>query len=506
MIKNQLLLSQQKGSIRFSCDGEPFSVEDNTWRFDNQGVRSNFNFDLIKDYISEDILEAFKFVLSDLIATETPGTTKQRFNTFLRAVRFLSEQKGKRLNTITSDAMETYYSHKSTKSDYTLLPLFQRWLDLQLPGIDQTLIPTTESRRISRNDPNNILSLHPTKGPYLDSEIIAADLALKHAFETDTITQEDFLLAMTFRLYGQRPVQVANLKLSDVQLVGESSNSQTLIRFPLAKKRTYTTTHGPARPTPMLFSTVLQAYVIERRGNLPHAQAQDLPLFVPRDNGHPRTERGFEGHCSADTLSGRYRGLMDRLSIVSPRTGAPLVCNAQRERHTAATLLAMKGCSAEEIAAWLHHDNIKSCEYYVELGVRHHQLMHSILDGRFTHLAGRFFGEVITNVDDFNDSSLITDPDNPLEAPVGGCAVGGCSALDELAAPYACLNGCPNLRLSLHANLRPLIESVAIKKRQAKNRGDSEYHESLNRHLAQIAAAENALQKQRNKQKDADNA
>lgn len=501
-VVNLPVLKQNRGTTRFTSDGEPFSLDDDIWSFDNRGVRSKFNFAQFHDYTTQSFLVSTKLTLADLLAIETPGTTKQRFNMLLRAVRFLKKHNNKPIGFLSSTELETYYAHNGTKSDYALTPLFQRWADLDLPGIDDDLIETSKDRQSNRNDPNHIVSLHPTKGPYLDSEIIAADLALKHAFEKGNITQEDFLLAMTFRLYGQRPVQVANLKLSDIILAGENNQAHTLIRFPLSKKKTYTITHGPARPTPMLFSTVLTAYVLERRGTLPPTEYHHLPLFVSRDNGHPRTEKGFEGHCSGDTLSGRYRGLMDRLSITSPRTGQPLICNAQRERHTAATLLAMKGCSAEEIAAWLHHDNIRSCEYYVELGVRHHQLMHSLLDGRFTHLAGRFFGEVIPDTHSFDDTSLVTDPDNPINAPIGGCATGGCSALDELAAPYACLNGCPNLRLSLHADLRPLIEAVAKKKREAKNRGDSEYHESLNRHLAQIAAAENALQEMRRQQQD----
>ena len=304
---------------------------------------------------------------------------------------------------------------------------------------------------------------------------------------------------MTFRLYGQRPVQVANLKLSDVRIAGENGCSRTEIRFPLAKKRNPRVTHGPLRPTPMLFSTVLEAHVCARRSGLSADVDARTPLFAPRTNAHPRADPGYEGHNSGDTLSGRFRGIMNALDIVSPRTGGKLVCNASRERHTAATLLAMKGCSAEEIAAWLHHDSVVSCESYVELGVRHHQLMHSLLDGRFTHLAGRFFGEIIldSEMEEVAPEALVTDPENPSTPAIGGCALGGCAALDELAAPFACLNGCPNLRLSLHANLRPLIELVAERKRDAKRRGESEYHAALNRHLAQIAAAENALRERR---------
>lgn len=493
------MIVMPRGRICFSADGEPFDIDASVWRFDNRGVRSNFNFDLLAAHVDADFLVAAKLTFADLVAGETAGTTKQRFAALLRVIYRLSEGAGGPISRINASDLEIYFEKGSVRYDYNLVALFRRWLDLKLGCLDPNVVDMVSDRPSVYEEADYVLTLHPTKGPYLDSEIIAADLALRNAFERGAITDEDFVFAMTFRLYGQRPVQVANLKLSDIRIAGENGCSRTEIRFPLAKKRGLHVSHGPSRPTPMLFSTVLESFVRARRAGLSAEEAALAPLFPPKSNAHPRIDPGYEGHNSGGTLSGRFSDIMDGLDIVSPRTSQKLVCNAQRERHTAATLLAMKGCSAEEIAAWMHHDSALSCESYVELGVRHHQLMHSILDGRFTHLAGRFFGEIIfdRDMDEFPPEALILDTEDHRAPIVGGCATGGCAALDELAAPFACLNGCPNLRLSLHADLRPLIERVAERKRDAKRRGDSEYHEALNRHLAQITAAENALRERR---------
>lgn len=492
-------LAPRRGRICFSADGEPFDLDETVWRFDNRGVRSNFNFGLLAAHVTPDFLAAAKAAFADLLATETAGTTRQRYAALLRVAYDLSEEAGGTIGRLDNVDLERYFAKGGKRHDYNLHSLFRRWIDLGLAFLDPDVVEAVSGRQNDRKDIDHVLTLHPTKGPYLDSEIIAADLALRSAFEVGVISDEDFLLAMIFRLYGQRPVQVANLKISDVRISGDHGSTRTEIRFPLAKKRSLRVTHGPSRPTPMLFSTVLEAHVHALRKDLPTNEVAAAPLFPPKINAHPRTDPGFEGHNSSGTLSGRYSGIMNRLDITSPRTGKKLVATPLRDRHTAATLLAMKGCTAEEIAAWLHHDSVHSCESYVELGVRHHQLMHSLLDGRFTHLAGRFFGEIIAE-DDLNEvdaTALVTDTENPSAPAVGGCASGGCAALDELAAPFACLNGCPNLRLSLHADLRPLIERVAERKRDAKRRGDSEYHEALNRHLAQIAAAESALREMR---------
>lgn len=260
----------------------------------------------------------------------------------------------------------------------------------------------------------------------------------------------------------------------------------------------------------MLFTRVIEDYLDALKGNQASDELADLPLFPARSSAWRggserqagRTKGIYTSHCTANSMSGRYRTVMDNLGVISPRTGKPMTFNPMRERHTIGTLLAMKGCSAAEIAAWLHHDDMGSCEAYVELGTRHHQLMHSLLDGRFTHLAGRFLGEVIPESDlgAIADHALIGDAEGGGIDPLGGCATGGCKALDELAAPFACLDGCPNLRLSLHADLRPLLEHLAAKKVNAKAQGDSEYHEALNRHIAQVVAAERALEAARTDQ------
>ncbi len=492
-------IARHRGRIHFSADNETFDIEATVWRFDNRGVRANFNFELLAAHVDSGFLVAAKNAFADLLATETAGTTKQRYVALLRVVCSLTERTSINVGKITVSDMEYYFAKKGTRHDYNLNGLFRRWVDLELGCVDPEVIDVVSDRQRNYKEPDYVLTLHPTKGPYLDSEIIATDLALRNAFEAGIIADSDFLLAMTFRLYGQRPVQVANLKLTDVRLEGEDGSTRTEIRFPLAKKCSTRRTHGPLRPTPMLFSTILEAHVRARRSELGSGETVGAPLFSAKPNAHVRTDPGYEGHNSSGTLSGRFSGIINRLGIISPRTGRKLVCNPLRERHTVATLLAMKGCSAEEIAAWLHHSSVLSCESYVELGVRHHQLMHSLLDGRFTHLAGRFFGEIVAEgaMDDIASEALITDPDDLSVPVVGGCALGGCAALDELAAPFACLNGCPNLRLSLNADLRPLIERVAERKREAKRQGDSEYHAALNRHLAQIAAAEKALRERR---------
>lgn len=507
---NPQIPSRFRGGRRQTADGEFFTLTSDRWTLDGDGRVSHIKWEDISSVFSQDLLFSAKETAAGLLLSSKVRTVENQVDALRRLASFLGESDGA-VSAITGDDIERFFADRGRRGDSALRPFLQHWRTQGLSGLDESAWCAIKDRRFKSPDQSHITTLDPEKGPYLDAEMIAADLALRSALESGDLCDERYLSAMVFRLYGQRPIMVANLKCGDVRTPRHDDVQQSEIRFPLAKKKQGRPSHGPARPTPMLFSRVLERYLDQRYDGVDEATRHALPLFPaqsPAWSGRwsnvPAKKTGrshgeFAGHCTANTMAGRYKNVMDDLKITSPRTGKPLVFNPMRERHTIGTLLAMKGCSAHEIAAWLHHDDLGSCEAYVELGTRHHQLMHSMLDGRFTHLAGRFLGEIIPQdaLDDVEPDALIPNAGQANHQSLGGCAAGGCKALDELAAPYACLDGCPNLRLSIHADLRPLIKDLANRKSDAKAQGQSEYHEALNRHLAQAVAAERALQAER---------
>jgi hypothetical protein len=490
---------------RHTPDGQVYSLADDLWVLhDNLAVRIRWDGPLA--LLPPDLLMAAKEVASLQLLAFKPGTVCHQVDALRRLCAFLQERTPV-VGRFDSEQVASFFDHAPKRQNGPLKTFFAKWHAQNLPGIDKTLVDAIKGRRFKSPTQGHITALDPETGPYLDAEMEAADLALRTAFEVGSLADDQYLIAMVFRLYGQRPVMVANQTLADVRLPSLDGSPQAEIRFPLAKKRTLHTTHGPWRPAPMLFTKVLERHVAALLSTHPSVARDRIPLF-PIDSpswsgrwknmshqGKGQQHPDRLGHCTPYTVSDRYRVVMEGLGVVSPRTGKPMVFSPMRERHTIGTLLALKGCSAAEIAAWLHHDDLGTCEAYIELGTRHHQLMHSLLDGQFLHLSGRFLGEVVapSSVDAIQDSALIPDGTQPGAPVLGGCAAGGCKALDELAAPYACLDGCPNLRLSLHADLRPLIADLVARKTTAKAQRQDEYQASLNRHIAQAVAAQHAL-------------
>lgn len=502
-VLSSALPARTPGRIRYTIDGEPFDITSDRWTLEGDGRVAHIKWEDVHAGFAPGLVDTAKHVAASLLLVSKARTVENQIDALRRLAKFIAGS-GRKTNEILGDDLERFFAGNTRRSDSALRPFFQHWRLQGFPGLHQSASEAIAARQFRSPDQSHITTLDPESGPYLDSEMIATDLALRSAFESVGICHERYLTAMIFRLYGQRPIMVANLKCGDVRTPQHNGSKHAEIRFPLAKKRDGGPSHGPGRPAPMLFTRVLEEYLDAICGNQAVEDLADAPLFPARspawkgssERQTGRTNGIYAGHCTANTMSGRYRTVMDGLGVISPRTGKPMIFNPMRERHTIGTLLAMKGCSAAEIAAWLHHDDLGSCEAYVELGTRHHQLMHSLLDGRFTHLAGRFLGEVIPEDDvaTISDHALIGGFEDLGAEPLGGCATGGCKALDELAAPFACLDGCPNLRLSLHADLRPLLEHLAAKKASARIQGDSEYHEALNRHIAQVVAADRALE------------
>lgn len=350
----------------------------------------------------------------------------------------------------------------------------------------------------------DVLTLDPDRGPYIDTENQMIDEALRSAYRSEKILNSHYCIVMLLRCYGQRSQQVADLKIRDIRLPRFHNVDRAAIEFPFAKQKNGAPPSAPTRPIPKGLDAALEeqmAYAVE---GLPSSAWNEQPLFPSRQSEQERTtngvrqkersDRGFQGHRSSERISYIYTTNMEALGLRSPRTGQAMKFSPRRERHTVATHLAIRGLTANQIATTMQHTDPKSCEAYVELGVLHHQLMHSKLDGEFTDFAARFFGEVIESegLDLFTDSALIDFTDEEGVADVGGCASGGCAAMETDSAPFACFT-CDRFRLLADAPLDDLFRLVVQRYEAARKDNNTQVMSSVARHIHSIGAAKRRI-------------
>ncbi|EET48365.1 site-specific integrase [Thalassobium sp. R2A62] len=492
------LPTREQLTVRYH-NGKAYNLNDLKWGpFVSGGNNHNISFERLAKVCTPELLNAIKATASARLESVTAAAVKSDMlavSAFAELV-IKGRAPGSKLATITADDIREF-TLKSESKNY-LVPA--KFFVLEMLS-HEYLAPDAElQNEVTRTTPKktsciHILTLDPNEGPYLDSEILAIDQALQEAYDKGKISDHDYLLAMTVRLYGQRPISNAALKLGDVQTPALTGENRTQIRFPIRKKISPKFDRGPLRPTPMFYAHVLEKHALKRKEEDSEIPWQERALFTPPRGKNSLDDPELEGHFPSESFSAHYRRMMLRLKVISPRTGKPMRITANRDRHTVGTLLAIQGCTAEVIAAWLEHDSLQSCEAYVEVATRHHQQMSSLLDGKFMHAAARFTGEVITEeeLDDFALSTVVSDFES-RQPKLGGCASGGCGALDDLSAPFACFL-CPKFRLSKKAHLTPLLEGLVAKRREAKSVGDTEFASTIDRHIAAIHAAQKELEK-----------
>jgi len=485
-------------TIRRAASGEQYNQKADVWGpFISGGRAIRFDFRDLVDFCDPFFVDTIKQVLTERMEEVATATAANSLAGVNKAVKMLirNGQISDPIKVLTTDHLNFLAMSLEATSSKKLFSFFKRCKNLfTKDAYDHLFNGGVSHQEIDTQDV--VMTLDPTRGPYLDAEILAVDNALLAAFEANEIDRHRYLLIMTFRLYGIRPVTCSEITLGDIDL---SVAHSVRVRFRVNKQHNAETAHSPFRPAPMLYGSLLREEVASLSKDFTISGWQELPLFPYEHETwsgrrHHTGGQNFNGFASSSTVGERYQQTMGQLNIISPRTGEKMVISARRDRHTVATQLALQGCSAEVIAAWMLHKDTASCEVYVELATKHYQMMDSLLDGKFTHFAGRFFGKLISakDLDQFEDSGIIEDAEG-IGNEVGGCATGGCSAIETLSAPYACFT-CPSFRLSRSADLNPLLNSLLIKRKLSSSDGQTEYLASLDRHIAATHAAKMALE------------
>lgn len=222
----------------------------------------------------------------------------------------------------------------------------------------------------------HVINLDPDKGPWVEAEVTAQDVAIEDAYTTGVWHVEKFVLVQLLRTFGMRIGSVARMKIEDVHLP-ITGYERAEIRWASLKNG-----NEPERalfwPVSGALRKALEEYLEQRLKGIPKREWYKLPVFTPGglpgafrtgSTPEPSSEIGYEGHAMEATLGGRFRLAMGSLGLTSWRTGKerPMKFNPNRERHTVGTRLALKGYSAAQIALFLGHAYEGSCEAYVDL-------------------------------------------------------------------------------------------------------------------------------------------
>lgn len=325
----------------------------------------------------------------------------------------------------------------------TLNCLLQKWVDLNLPGVQ----PECATYLLERKKPGNkkgeaVRTRNPVEGPLSEEEYTALYSAVNAAYGRGELPLWMLLLTRLLLACGGRISQYASLKLCDF-------DSATLVlSLPQAKTRL-----NHARSSFLAFDISPQTgqLITDYKDGLRAEGYDDTSAFFPQDLVMPKGPRKqlrasndlFYGHCTPGTLSSWFKTLIAEIAPPTFRLDfAPMPLTPKRFRYTFGTRLAEEGASKVVIANRMGHADLQQVEVYVAASPKIVENIDKTMGALLAPLAQAFKGQV---VEDERDSTHKGAPGSRIidfrvsKDPVGSCAgKGGNCAFNKPVACYSC--------------------------------------------------------------------
>lgn len=481
---------QSKPTLR-SAYGQEFCPLDDTWTIHDFGNIRRLHFEKLSESSTERFRASVKGVFAVLAQTRNANTCEAALTRVRTTAKAWKAYSGEPLDAISSEALTVALRAGIPLALWRMI--LRTWVlqDQSKPVADALAFAERTlgggRKKTGKRPGETVLTWDPEDGPYRPEEDEVIRVALDHGFNQGKITRKDYTVMRMFRGLGMRPVQLAAMKVCDFR----DKNGSFALRVPMAKQRSYAERDlfMPWKSITQGLGHLLKLHVLEyvQPRLASGVSLEDAPLF-PKARGKILGS-ALSHHVRPDVLRKVYSRLFKVLEIRSPITGELMVGNARRDRHTLLTMLAMKGCTKEQIAANAGHSNPDSCAVYLEVSTDHFQRMESIVGASFVPVADRFMGRI----EDPNDESSSQDPEAQLHdeaSRVGSCAVGGCNAIEAGAAPLACYT-CPKFRAWEDAPHAVLMDRLERERNQLISQG---HHEVAQTRTSTIVAIADLLQ------------
>jgi integrase len=294
----------------------------------------------------------------------------------------------------------------------------------------------------------------PYEGPLSDMEFQALRQKITDAFENDALTLQDLVLVELFISTGRRPVQLADLKISDLV---EGSSDDGLKSFLLSIPRrkqiggTWRESHKPFALRPEIGSAVSELCRYNRQqlrrivGSLEENLERELPLFPDWESvrelgllGEDQLRGAFTTQAirrSSESISQRVKTAIGSLNVPSERTGEGLHVFPYRLRRTLANRAAREGLGDLVIAELLDHSDTQNVKVYTENVPENVEAIDKAMAQQLAPLSQAFAGVLVR---DAEEAVRGDDPASRVRSQDG--AVGSCGnySFCGALAPIAC--------------------------------------------------------------------
>ncbi|PKH89528.1 site-specific integrase [Colwellia sp. Bg11-28] len=452
-VKNEKKLLDSLIEENVSVMGYEFDSNSDRWKLDrntcvNTSFLSEFNSDL-----REDMRNTLKYFAESLSASYT--------NRLCFSIRKFVKLTGE--SSFSELALLTFKSlmGKKGEPDLATLRTFLRQLKgLGFKSIDNSSHKLMDAWRLDgTNKGVPVLSLCPETGPFSDVEFETILLKSDQKYASRGLTIEEYNLIQLFTATGRRPIQLSNLKLCDLFLDDSAIGKLIyIINIPRAKVR-----GGNFRLAFTKFALIeeigqiisLQIESVKEKSEkllgrpLRIIEEKSLPLFPDYSAVRQLKNMSFGEidallerdvlHIKTLNLSINTTRAIQKLGIVSERTGSALRANPYRFRYTLGTRAARANSGVLTIATLLDHSDTQSAGIYVQNHPDHAEKISSIMNEPMLKYAQAFQGKLVSSETEakegFPDATKVRTED--FDSTVGSCGASACSSCQPTAC-YTC--------------------------------------------------------------------
>lgn len=427
--------------------GLVFDATGSSWVYQDGVSHVSIDFTSVEDLIGQEMLNGLRGVLKWYLENHAPQTATNIFGRLKSMLRLIPRDRDSPLETITPVDILNFRGLPIKGPETTLSILrgfLLKWHELGYHGISDDTVRLLNTLRVKSNTKGTAVStMDPNIGPYTAMEHEAILSAAHDAYGNGTLDQAMYLLALLFINFGARPIQYASMKICDLEVgVSDRGDRTYVLQIPRAKQRTKSPrSQRKARTLISQIGEMLDSYrqAVARsfEGRLP--DISQAPMF-PSLRQTEISSEDFEFHHTGQTLARAMEKALDKLEVVSERTGKRINISSVRFRRTFGTNAAREGHGELVIAEMLDHSDNQSVGVYVAAIPEIAERIDRAVATQLAPLAQAFKGILI------RDESEATRGDDPtsrirdLRIDREGKAMGSCGqySVCSFSAPIAC--------------------------------------------------------------------
>lgn len=333
--------------------------------------------------------------------------------------------------------------------------MWYRWCASErLPGFSDDVALALDEITIGGNEKGRaVITRDPLQGAFDELELVALRAKLRSEDAGGCLNLDERVLVWLALALGRNPLAYALQREEDYRPLPEVGTGRIYHRVDIPRIKKGGEEFRAEFREEMLNDEIgkLVAELIEHNRAWREANGWPagcaFPLFMrhePRPDLMDGPRREYAMHHTAQDITTILQRAVDKLDVVSHRTGEKLHVNSRRFRRTFGTRGVEEGASPAELAAMLDHSDLQNVMFYFETRSSQVERLDAALALKLGPIAKAFMGRIVEDeadaVNGGDPSKRITGfgrtPGGPLKRSgnVGTCGAGACG----LFAPLSC--------------------------------------------------------------------